>query len=155
MQLHLSLSWSKCLLWLARFNSDRCKIVFVSFMSWKKNFKAQQSHNFQGESIPWTWGKNSFPLHRRRELHSVFRKEDGGDTEQCHGGAKRQNNLAETFNHRLSWIVSFAITEQTVNYESHWEDGGGGIIVTQRPGNAVDGRRRVEHHDTLLLMGVD
>lgn len=52
------------------------------------------------------------------------------DTKQCQKG-NRQNTIAATFNHNLSLIVLFAITEQTPIR--------GEIIVTLRPDNAFGG----------------
>lgn len=55
------------------------------------------------------------------------------DTKQCQKGNNRQNTIAATFNHNLSLIVLFAITEQTMKTARIR----GEIIVTLRPDNAA------------------
>lgn len=55
------------------------------------------------------------------------------DTKQCQKGNNRQNTIAATFNHNLSLIVLFAITEQTMKTARIR----GEIIVTLRPDNAT------------------
>lgn len=55
------------------------------------------------------------------------------DTKQCQKGNNRQNTIAATFNHNLSLIVLFAITEQTMKTAQIR----GEIIVTLRPDNAT------------------
>lgn len=39
-----------------------------------------------------------------------------------HKGKKKRSNISAIFSHDLSLILSFAIKEQAVNYESHWEE---------------------------------
>lgn len=56
--------------------------------------------------------------------------------------------MAATFNHNLSLIVLFAITEQTMKIAGIR----GEIIVTLRPDNAFGGRRW-GNHGTPLLTG--
>ncbi len=54
----------------------------------------------------------------------VYWNQAKNDITQNHKGKKKQNKTSAIFSHDLSLILSFAIREQAVNYESHWEEKG-------------------------------
>lgn len=52
----------------------------------------------------------------------VYWNKAKNDTTQNHKGKKKRNKTSVIFSHDLSLILSFAVREHAVNYESHWEE---------------------------------